>query len=219
MPPRRSPLFGGIVSPERAGASQLVVVVETAVLTCRVLWEGLREADQASEADTAHYCDTRRTVSAFFAKIVPHGFGEDLQNTQPEHYHHANFPPQWHLQTPYLAGGKCQHPEIEGYVDDSMRPGHGVDINTAANMLPAVPNSSSANFEFFSLTTARVERHCITACREPALEMEDDNVLPHIPEVAHGLTLGEINYHVDHNHGHIKELSCPEVASDPSFWE
>lgn len=49
--------------------------------------------------------------------------------------------------------------------------------------------------------------------------MEDDNVLPHVPEVAHGLTLGEVNYHVDHNHGHIKELSCPEIPSDPSFWK
>lgn len=28
------------------------------MLTCWVLWEGLREADQAPEADAAHYGDT-----------------------------------------------------------------------------------------------------------------------------------------------------------------
>lgn len=40
------------------------------MLTGWVLWEGLREADQAPEADTAHYCDTLRKASALLRKML-----------------------------------------------------------------------------------------------------------------------------------------------------
>lgn len=122
-------------------------------------------------------------------------FREDLQDTQPEHDHYADFPPQWHLQTPDLAGGKCQHPEIEGDVDDGMGPGHGVDINTTSDMLTTVRCSSLAYLESRELTAVVQEN--------PA------NVLPHVPEIAHRLTLREVNYHKNAHHRHIKNLGSP----------
>ena len=48
-------------------------------------------------------------------------------------------------------------------------------------------------------------------------ELKRVYLLPHIPEIAHGLTLRKVNYHEDHDQGYIENLGCPEVAPDPSF--
>lgn len=64
----------------------------------------------------------------------------DSQNTQPEHDHHTEFPSEWHLQTPYLTSRERQHPDVEGNVDNGVRPGHGIDIDTATNVLATMQN-------------------------------------------------------------------------------